>query len=82
MTRDDLIDVIIGHLRSAQGKAQPASSNKKAASEPRGRLFLTEHDIKKRLTAGRAELTIPKDAILSPLAVDWLVLKGVKIVRE
>jgi len=26
-------------------------------------------------------LTIPKDAIVSPLALDWLALKGVRIVR-
>lgn len=82
MTRDDLIDLIIGHLRSAQAAPQPPSSNKVGGQEPRGRPFLTEYDIKKRLTAGRTDLTIPRDAILSPLAADWLVLKGVKIIRE
>ena len=48
----------------------------------RGRLFLSEYDIKKRLAPSAQLLTIPKDAIISPLATDWLVLKGVKIVRQ
>jgi hypothetical protein len=39
-------------------------------------------DIKKRLTAGQTRLTLPADAIVSPLASDWLVLKGITVVRE
>jgi len=47
-----------------------------------GRYFLTEHEIKEALTPQLKRLTIPKDAIISPLAQDWLVLKGIRIVRS
>ena len=46
-----------------------------------GRIFLSEYEIKKLLQTGEI-LKIPASAILSPLAQDWLALKGVKIVRE
>jgi hypothetical protein len=80
LKRDDLIDLIMAHLKG-QGQAGKAPQER-PKGEPRGRLFLTEHEIKKRLTQDQRHLTIPKDAILSPLALDWLILKGVKIVRE
>ena len=75
-TRDDLIDVIVGHLRGREPSKTPARA------EPRGRPFLTEYDVKKRLTAGQTRLTLAKEAIISPLAMDWLILNGVTIVRE
>ena len=48
----------------------------------RGRRFLSEREIRKALTPGAQQLTIAKDAIVSPLALDWLALKGIRIVRE
>jgi hypothetical protein len=85
LTRDDLIDLII-ELVNKHLPAAPAAgaSNKKPASPeaPKGRLFLTEYDIKKRLTPGGRRLTLPKEAIISPLATDWLILQGIEIVRE
>lgn len=54
-----------------------------ATALPRpGRLFLSEYDVKMRLTPQSQQLKIPGDAILSPLAADWLVLKGIKIIKE
>ena len=73
MTRDDLIDLLVAGL----AKAGPA-----AVPSPKGRPFLSEYDIKKRLTAGGNRLTIPRQSIVSPLALDWLTLRGVEIVRE
>lgn len=48
----------------------------------RGRAFLTEYDIKKALTPGAQLLTIPKDAIVSPLAQEWLDFQGITVVRK
>ncbi len=44
-----------------------------------GRRFLSEYEIKRMLTPGSKVLTIPRGAILSPLAKDWLVLQGVRV---
>ncbi len=80
-TRNDLIDVVMRHLSAAlpadkeEGRAHPPML-------PKGRPFLSEREIKKRLTPPAQELTIPKEAILSPLATDWLVLEGIRVIRE
>ena len=74
-----MVDAIFAHL----AKAAPVEVRKDPAPKgPKGRLFLSEYDIKKRLTGGGTRLTIPKDAIVSPLAQDWLTLKGIAVVRE
>ena len=79
LRREDLVDAIFAHLgkmAAVQAKQDPFPKG------PKGRLFLSEYDIKKRLTPGGSRLTIPKDAIVSPLAQDWLTLKGISVVRE
>lgn len=86
LTRDDLIDILVAGL----AKARPASAVPGAAAPrkgmtkegPAGRTFLSEHDIKKRLTPADKRLTIPKDSIVSPLALEWLTLRGIDIIRE
>jgi hypothetical protein len=88
-TQNDLIDCIIGHLADNsldKRPSLPASPNKPgrwvSPEIAKGRLFLSEYDIRRRLTAGQTRLTIPKEAIVSPLAVDWLILKGITVARE
>ena len=46
-----------------------------------GRVFLSEYEIK-RMISPRKILRVPGNAILSPLALDWLLLKGVQVIRE
>lgn len=48
---------------------------------PPRKVFLSEYEIKKALTPGAQQLTIPKEAILSPLAVEWMELKGIRVIR-
>jgi hypothetical protein len=87
LTRDDLIDLIISRLPRG-GRAAPAARPAVSGSRlpplgsPKRKLFVSEHEIKKMLTAGGKRLTIPKDSIVSPLAQDWLTLRGIEIVRE
>jgi hypothetical protein len=90
-TQDDLIDLIVSRLKA---EIQPAPAAKESSAPahqgksypytmlPKGRIFLSEYEIKKRLTVSGEHLTIPREAIISPLAMDWLILKGIQIVRE
>ncbi|MDE2141240.1 MAG: hypothetical protein KGJ84_02360 [Elusimicrobia bacterium] len=78
LTRDDLIDLLVAGL----AKAGPATAVSPAPKGPPGRPFLSEHDIKKRLTPTGKRLTIPKNSIVSPLAFEFLILQGIEIVRE
>ena len=78
LTKDDLIDIIIAGL----AKVKPAAAARLwSATGPVGRVFLSEYDIKKRLTPGGVRLTIPENAVLSPLVTDWLMLRGIEVVR-
>lgn len=81
LTRDDLIDIVIAALAKAKGAAKAAARPWKKDGPP-GRPFLSEYDIKKRLTPGGSRLTIPGNAILSPLVSDWLTLRGIEVIRE
>lgn len=80
LTKDDLIDLFVAGL--AQAGTGGARAAKSPTSGPRGRPFLSEHDIRRRLTAGGNRLTIPRRSIVSPLALEELTLRGVEIVRE
>lgn len=79
LTRDDLIDILVAGL--AKTKPAAAVARLWSPTGPAGRLFLSEHEIKKRLTPGGVRLTIPDNAILSPLVTDWLTLRGIEVVR-
>ncbi|MBI5624551.1 MAG: hypothetical protein HY924_12300 [Elusimicrobia bacterium] len=70
--------------RSQAPHGLPPAPPSGARPHPTGaaRLFLSEYDVKRRLTPHSQQLKIPKDAILSPLALDWLVLRGICIVKE
>lgn len=88
-TQADLIDLIVsqlGALEKPQARPADVPPSKEKAKEreslPKGRIFLSEYEIKRQLTSSPGRLTIPRDAIVSPLAVDWLQLQGVTIVRE
>ena len=84
LTRDDIIDLLVGHIageRSSPAKI-PIRKESSRLPELRGRRFLTERELKGLLTGPSQQLTIPKDAILSPLALEWLALGRIKIVRE
>jgi len=79
LTRDDLIDILVAGL--AKAKPGGPAARPWRPKGPEGRPFLSEYDIKKRLTAGGLRLTIPENAIVSPLVADWLTLRGIEVVR-
>ena len=72
MKPDDLVDAITEHL--FRGKKEPAE-------KPR-RIFLSEYEVKRLLADGSKELKVPAHAILSPLALEWLEWRGIKIIKE
>ncbi len=95
LNRDDLIELIVSHLRQTGAveprapQASPASGA--AADKPRpktapqaalGRRFVSEHELRKMVKPGVSRITLPQGAIISPLALDWLVLKGITVDRE
>lgn len=71
-------------LPAAEPKAGPAAPSSPWPVPPsgKGRVFLSDYHVRRALTPGSRDLTIMKDAIVSPLALEWLALQGVRIVRS
>ena len=88
MKPDDIKDALLRHLAPPPARAAVnpvAVVPPAAASAPPTlirRVFLTDRDVRKALTPGTRDLTIARDAIVSPLAQEWLALNGVRIVRK
>ena len=56
--------------------------NKSFTSLPTKRLFYSEYDIKRILKESKNKLQVPKSAIISPLAEEWLKEKRIEIIYE
>jgi len=91
LRRQDLTDIVLKHLQDARPRARtrnpvlpatPAGGSPGGLRAVQGRRFLSDYDIRKALTPGTQVLTIPEDAIVSPLAQEWLALKEIRIVRS
>ena len=79
MRPEDIKDALLRRLAPWGATARPPAP---ASTREIVRTFLTERDIRKALTPGAMTLTIGKDAIVSPLALEWLALSGVRIIRS
>ena len=55
---------------------------KSSATLPKGRRFITEYEVKQMLRGGAVEITVPCNAIISPLAQEVLSEKGIRVVRS
>jgi len=76
VSKEDLARILWDTL-SVPTKQSPVSSPK----TNRKKIFLSEFEIKRRIGADGV-LTVEREALLSPLAQEWLVLKNIRIVRE
>lgn len=74
---DDLVDTIMESLFNKKG-----SDLKEPRSAPAQKVFLSEYEIKRMLVQGAKELKVPANSIVSPLAMEWLEMRGIKITRE
>lgn len=80
LTRGDIADALYERLfRDRPGEA-PARPTKKAP--PAKKAFLSDWELRRMMKPGQKRLAVPANAIVSPLALDWLDYNGVEIVRE
>ena len=79
LTKGAIEDLITEHLfRRKPGGAAPAP---KKVPELKPRLFLSDFELRKKFTAGAGSIIVPGNAIISPLALDWLEYDGIEIIR-
>lgn len=69
-TKNDLVDAIFEKLNMNKSDEKPVN-----------RIFLSDWEMRKMLQPGASEIRIPANAIISPLALDWIEFKKIKIIR-
>lgn len=75
LTKGAIEDLIMEHLRPAPG-APPAA---RAVPELKKKVFLSDWELRRLYKAGERTVTVPANAIISPLSRDWLDYDGVKV---
>jgi len=78
LTKGALEDLIMEHLRPAPGAA-PAV---KKVRELKKRVFLSDWELRRLYKAGDRTVSVPANAILSPLSLDWLDYDGITVLRS
>ncbi len=80
LTRGDIADALYERLFRGSAEEAPARPAKKAP--PAKKVFLSDWEIRRMMKPGGRRLVVPRNAIVSPLSMDWLDYNGVEIVRE
>lgn len=78
LTKGAIEDLIMQHLsRSAGGGAAPAL---KKQGQPVKKVFLSDWELRRLYRPGCKDVTVPANAIISPLSADWLDYDGIRVV--
>lgn len=79
LTKGAIEDLIVQHLSrtSSGGAGVPAK-----AAAPARKVFVSDWELRRLYKAGARSVTVPANAIISPLSLDWLDYNGVKILRN
>ena len=81
LTKNDIADIIFGHLAGGSGR-RTVPSAKSAASRPLPKkVFISDWELKKLYQPGQKSIRIPSNAIISPLSRDWLDYAGIEVLR-
>jgi len=80
LTKGAIEDLIAEHL-FRKGPAAVAPELKKIP-ELKKKIFLSDFELRKKIAAGAKSISVPANAIISPLALDWLDYDGIKIIRS
>ncbi len=68
------------HLsRRAAGEAAPVH---RKVPELGKKVFLSDFELKKKFIPGAGSISVPANAIISPLALDWIDFNGIRVVRD
>ena len=79
LTKGAIEDLIAQHLfREKPAAAAPVP---KKVPELKKKLFLSDFELRKIFAPGSGSITVPGNAIISPLALDWLDYNGIAIIR-
>ena len=87
LTKGDIADVIAERLGLTPAAGPSAAAGKRAAVPAASRplpkkVFISDWELRRIFKEGQKTVTLPANAIVSPLSEDWLDYQGVKIIRK
>lgn len=77
LTPDDLADALWEHLRPPA--VPPRRAVREWERELSARRFLSDREVRLRVPADAREVVLPRGAIVSPLALEWLEFKKIPV---
>ena len=77
LTKGAVEDLIMQHLRPAPGAAPAA----RKVPELKKKVFLSDWELRRRYKPGEKTVTVPANAIVSPMSLDWLEYNGIAVLR-
>lgn len=78
LSKGALEDIVMEHLGR---KAGAPSRAPRKVPELKKRIFLSDREMRGLCRPGARTVKVPANAIVSPLAMDWLDYDGIEIVR-
>lgn len=78
LTKGAIEDLIMQHLSPVGRAAPPAVKNAQAAGK---RVFISDWELRRSYKPGSRTVTVPANAIISPLSIDWLDFGGIAVIR-
>jgi hypothetical protein len=81
LTKGALEDIVMAHLSRKVPGAAAAAPHGRKVPELKKRVFLTDRELRSMCRPGDRTVTVPANAILSPLALDWLDFDGIRVIR-
>ncbi len=81
LTKGAVEDLIFAHLSRGRGEDRAMPAARKVPGL-RKKVFLSDLELRRLYRPGSRTVTVPADAILSPLSMDWLDYEGVDVVRN
>lgn len=80
LTKGAVEDLIMSHLSRTSPGGTALVPGRPAA--PARKVFMSDWELKRLYKPGARSVTVPANAIVSPLSLDWLDYNGVTILRN
>lgn len=80
LTKGAVEDLIMEHL--SRGTADGRSAAPRAKAPAVRRVFLSDWELRRLYRPGAKSVTVPANAIISPLSLDWLDYNGITVIRN
>ncbi len=80
LTKSHIEDLLMRHL--SDDKNQAAVPARRKVPELKKKVFISDLELRRALAPGGRTISVPSNAIISPLAADWLEYDGIEIIRS